>query len=47
MLEAIDRAFSFTRNASAVTFAEDAMMHYACLKQLEIIGRHPIIFHRS
>jgi uncharacterized protein with HEPN domain len=38
MLEAIDRTFLFTRNASAVAFAEDAMMHYACLKQLEIIG---------
>ncbi|CAA9305463.1 MAG: hypothetical protein AVDCRST_MAG56-6467 [uncultured Cytophagales bacterium] len=38
MLQAIDRKFAFTQNASASTFSEDAMMHYACLKQLEIIG---------
>jgi uncharacterized protein with HEPN domain len=38
MPKAIDRTFLFSPNAYAVTFAEDAIMHYACRKHLETFG---------
>lgn len=39
ILEAIDEIQQYTRNIDLKAFLENSMMRFACIKQIEIIGK--------